>query len=155
MRKYFAGFLLLFVAWGFGLTYYIQIRNLLPEDNRIVEVLLVFFAVVLIYRTFDTVRMYVKSRTTSVKDERRIKEKLRSIIYRKEALFIFITLPYIAAIEPLGFFFTSFLYILAANILLGTRSLRKLIFIPIGFTLITYLLFVGLFDIRLPEGILF
>lgn len=165
MENYIASFLLLIIAWGFGLTYYLQIRSLQPEDKRVVEFLLLLFAAVLLYRTIHTITNYYKKFAVNKKTERVLKkepdslkpviEKLRNTLFKKESIFILITLFYIALLEIMGFFFCSFFYILGANILLGTKGIWKLIFISVGFIFFTYVLFVGIFEIRLPAGVLF
>lgn len=158
MARYIASFALLLGIWAFGLVYYYQIMDLAKQDKMIVEILLLFLVVVLLFRTVSTIidfsKFMAKRKEAGEKGES-FSSALRRVLKRKETIFLAATAPYIALFPIIGFFVTSFFYVMAANILLGTKGKLKLVAIPAGVTLFTYLLFVLVFDIRFPKGILF
>lgn len=158
MASFAAGFALLFVVGGFGLFYFLDIRNLARQDKMVVEVLLALLAVVLAYRAVVTVKDYLRAlaeRRKSGEPGKPASAALRDLLRRKETLFLAVTVPYIALFPKIGFFVTTFAYLLVSNVALGTRGKLKLLAISAGVTLFTYLLFAVLFGIRLPKGVLF
>ncbi len=158
MASFAAGFALLLAVGGFGLFYFLDIRNLARQDKMVVEVLLALLAVVLAYRVVVTAKDYLRAlavRRKSGEPGKPAASALRDLLARKETLFLAVTVPYIALFPAIGFFASTFVYLLVSNLVLGTRGRLKLLAIPAGVTLFTYLLFGTLFGIRLPKGILF
>lgn len=158
MAGYIAQFAVLLITFAFGLAYYLEISDLAQQDKLIVEVLLLFLAVMLVVRTVATIinfsKFLAQRRQNGEKCEA-FKEAAKRVLRRKEFIFLAITALYIALFPKIGFFVTSFIYVLIANILLGTRGKLLLIALPAGLTLFTYLLFGSVFNIKLPSGILF
>lgn len=158
MVSYFAKFIVLLTTLGFGIAYYIDIMKLELQDKLVVEILLLFLAITLLFQIVRTAMDFTQYLAQRRKKEERL-ESLYFLIPRllktKEAIFLMATAPYIILFPKIGFFVSSFIYVLVVNILLGTKGKIKLIAIPTGLILLTYVLFVLVFNIRLPKGILF
>lgn len=158
MASFVAKFTILLIALVFGIAYYIDIMDLARQDKMIVEILLLFLAVTLVIRTVRTIVEYKEFLALSREQGRKVKSistVIRNLFKTKEAIFLATTAPYVVLFPRIGFFVSSFIYVLAANILLGTKGKVKLIAIPTGLTVLIYLLFVVVFEIKLPKGILF
>lgn len=155
MATHFASFAILIITWVAGIAYYLDVRMLARQDKLVVELLLLFLAVLLVLRTISTVRDFIKFRAEEHAAEKKsLSEFFVEIFRSKRAVFLAVTAPYVALFPQLGFFVSSFIYVLIANILLGTRGKTKLILIPLCLVVATYLLFVLALGIRLPRGIL-
>lgn len=158
MAGYIAQFAVLMITLIFGLAYYSEIIHLAQQDKLIVEILLLFLAVVLMIRTVATIvnfsRFLAQRRESGEKGES-FRSTARRVLRSKEVIFLTATALYIVLFPKIGFFVSSFIYVLVANYLLGIRGKLKLIAIPAGLVLFAYLLFGSVFNIKLPSGILF
>ncbi len=157
MPRFVAGFSVILITGIAGFAYYLDIRKLARQDKLIVEILLLFLAVVLVVRTvltFKELTAFLARRRAAGEQGEPFPSAFRRALHSKEVIFLAATASFIALFPHIGFFVSSFLYVLTANILLGTKGKFKLIAIPAGLTLVTYLLFVLVFQIRLPTGIL-
>ena len=158
MARYIASFGVLLMTLVFGLAYFYEIKDLAQKDKMVVEFLLLILAVMLVIRTIATIKNFSKYLAERRENGEKIESfslAARRVLRRKEVTFLAATALYVALFPIVGFFVTSFSYVLVANILLGTRGKVKLIAIPAGLTLFTYLLFGSVFNIKLPSGILF
>ncbi|MBC8499050.1 MAG: tripartite tricarboxylate transporter TctB family protein [Candidatus Atribacteria bacterium] len=63
-------------------------------------------------------------------------------------------LIYIRILEPLGFILSSFLLLLTLMFIFGEKRKMILLFVPIGFSIILYIVFAKLAMVSLPEGII-
>ncbi len=158
MAGYIASFSVLLITLVFGLAYYSDIMHLAHQDKLIVEILLVFLAVALLFRTVATIinfsRFLAQRRESGEKGES-FQTAARRVLRTKEVTFLIATALYVALFPKIGFFVSSFIYVLVANYLLGIRGKLKLFAIPAGLVLFAYLLFGSVFNIKLPSGILF
>lgn len=66
---------------------------------------------------------------------------------------IFALIIYIKILEPLGFILSSFLLLLTLMFIFGEKRKVILLFVPIGFSIILYVVFSKLAMVSLPEGI--
>ncbi len=158
MAVFIARYALLLITSVFGLAYYYDIMDLARKDKIVVELLLLLLVVLIVFRTIATTKNMVKYLAERSEDGEKLEsfsKAVKRILRRKEVTFLAVTAPYIALFPIIGFFVTSFIYVLVANIVLGTRGKLKLIAIPTGLTLFAYLLFGSVFNIKLPSGILF
>ncbi|MFH1934117.1 MAG: tripartite tricarboxylate transporter TctB family protein [Pseudomonadota bacterium] len=62
---------------------------------------------------------------------------------------------YILAIIKVGFFVSSFIFMLIVMFMLGSKRYVSIAAISAGFVLLTYLIFVYFLHINLPHGVLF
>ena len=158
MAKILASFIVLLVTWAFAITYYVDVVDLARQDKMVVEVLLVFLGIVLLIRTVITIKDFVRLRAEEQeegKEKAVVSSAFGGLLNQKQVTFFGVTVPYVALFPFLGFFVSSFLYVLVLNVLLGTRGKLKLIGIPAALTVLSYLLFVLALGIRLPRGLLF
>jgi putative tricarboxylic transport membrane protein len=61
---------------------------------------------------------------------------------------------YIRILEPLGFILSSFLLLLTLMYIFGEKRTVLLFFVPIGFSIVLYIVFAKLAMVFLPEGII-
>lgn len=73
---------------------------------------------------------------------------------KKIFYFMLSTLLYLLIMNYLGFVITTIIYMPIIMWILGTKSKKTLILLPIGFTVLLYILFSNLLGIPLPQGLL-
>lgn len=65
-----------------------------------------------------------------------------------------LVLAYVLAIPVLGYLPTTPVFLLGVLWVMKVRSARRLVLVPVVYTVVTYALFVGLFGVLLPLGVL-
>ena len=72
----------------------------------------------------------------------------------RHMVFIFVLIAYMFLLEPLGFVTSSFLYLVAASLVLGERRYVHMIVANVLSLAVVYLVFRTAFSVVLPEGFL-
>ena len=72
----------------------------------------------------------------------------------RHMIFIFVLIAYMFLLEPLGFITASFLYLVAASLVLGERRYVHMIVSNVVSLAVVYLVFQTAFSVVLPEGLL-
>jgi putative tricarboxylic transport membrane protein len=71
----------------------------------------------------------------------------------RHIVFVFVLIAYMFLLEPLGFIASSFLYLVAASLVLGERRYAHMIVVNVLSLAAVYLVFQTAFSVVLPEGL--
>lgn len=142
----------------FSTVYYLEVIALPRFEQRFTicafYYAFIFFSSIIIFRNL---KQLIKLKKDSMplgewdKWYRNIKWNFLS----KKLTFFALCCGYIIAITKVGFFTSSFIFMLISMFLLGNRRYVSMVAISAGFVLLTYLMFVYFLHIKLPVGVLF
>jgi putative tricarboxylic transport membrane protein len=153
------GNLLFISAVGlFGLIYFLDVQRLPEAEERtVVDILFWILLVLLAMEASRTLYLMVKDAKTKVHavEIKKAKERIQDGLSNKSIILMIFFIIYVMLIPKVGFFVSSFLFVMLLKYYLGSRKLWELVLIPTGLLSIVYLIFVKLLLIKLPPGILF
>lgn len=139
----------------YGLAYYSDIRKLPAREKMVVEYILIALAVLVAIEAgraiIDFRKFLMEQNTDRTKFD---SNAILGLSENKQVIVIVLTAIYMIIFPILGFFVTSFLYVFLLNLILGIRNKLQLVAIPAGLLVFVYILFVILFSVKLPAGIL-
>lgn len=143
---------------AFALFYLFDISDLKnPQDkllvNPVIWIIVILYPIIIWqeWRTFKE-EQPKEEKTDSQNDENSSETTTR--MTKRIFLFMLTTFVYLLLIDFVGFIITTVLYIPILMWILGTKSKKVLIILPIVTTIALYILFDLLLEIPLPHGIL-
>ncbi|MEN1762000.1 tripartite tricarboxylate transporter TctB family protein [Anoxynatronum sibiricum] len=162
MKKKITDMMVLVIIGGFSMAYFNDISRLAQREKLVVQGLM---AVVLVLWVVQAVRLFIEIRksvsdnkspqTQQNKETKQIHNQptMKELMANKQVLLIILAAIYMIVFPFIGFFVTSFIFVLAVNLLMGTKSKLQLFAIPTGLLIFVYILFILIFKVRLPAGI--
>lgn len=138
----------------FSIFYYLDVRQLPePEERSLVVILLIGLGILLIVETGRSIVRGIKNR----KDENNTSffQDLVKWLKGRQSLLLISMIAYVILIPIIGFYVTSFLFIVFLNYFLESRKIWELTVLPLVLLLLIYLLFNVFLGVNLPEGFLF
>ena len=150
-----AGAFLAFGGWLFWASGNIR-QGSVPDSvgsggvARVLATVIIIMSATLIVR-----RLLSWTRTTRLLAEEGSTDDERAPASSRRAFLVFAMLvAYVAGVQYVGYPIATPLFLLAGLLAMDVRSISKLTAIPIGYTVGTYVLFVGAFGVLLPLGLL-
>ncbi|MFG6117985.1 tripartite tricarboxylate transporter TctB family protein [Thalassobacillus sp. B23F22_16] len=141
--------LFLLCIGAFALIYFFDVRTLPdPEEKNLVMWLLIGLGFLLV---FDAGRSLYKG----------FRSKESGLLFfkdwwkwgkSKEAILVYSVVGYVALIPVIGFFVTSFVFVLVLNLVLKNRKWWESIIIPTILLIAVYIMFVWFLGVDLPQG---
>ena len=125
----------------FALAVYLYARNWQMEAGlypRAVAVLIFALSAVLFIRPQNTTKKTVRGMLTEAWNN-------RDILY-----VLLLTVAFVASVETIGFFIGLPIYLVAVQLLMGSRNAKRIILATSLITAIIYLIFVVMLSIRIP-----
>lgn len=162
MKKQITDMMVLVIIGGFSMAYFNDISRLAQREKLVVQGLM---AVVLVLWVVQAVRLFIEIRKTvsdkkspqsqQNKETKQIhnQQTMKELMANKQVLLIILAAIYMIVFPFIGFFVTSFIFVMAVNLLMGTKSKLQLFAIPTGLLIFVYILFILIFKVRLPAGI--
>lgn len=142
----------------FTIFYFMETNSLQnPQDKLLINPVILIMVLLYPIIIWQEWREHKKEQK-EVKDESELSEEGESDdessakLTRKVFLFMLLTLLYLLVIEYVGFIITTVIYMPVLMYVLGTKSKKILITLPVIFTILLYLLFNNMLGIPLPLG---
>ncbi|MDZ4164491.1 MAG: tripartite tricarboxylate transporter TctB family protein [Smithellaceae bacterium] len=111
----------------------------------------ILIAVIVLLAIGMFLEAYLKYRRERAgKETREVPEE--GINYKRAAVFALLIFAYILAINPLGYFVTTPVFIIGALYYLKAARMRTILIITVCFTVFVYLLFVKFLHLPIPLG---
>lgn len=153
MSKPIGNLVILFVLAILTSIYFFDVQTLPNKEERIVvETLFYILLFLMIIEAIKSIISVVKDRTRS-EDSRASSFTWGSLVKNKQGILFISLVVYVLGIPVLGFFVTSFIYMIFLNYFLKNRKKWQIFVIPVLVLTVCYLLFVQILNIRLPAGI--
>lgn len=146
--------ILILILGGFGLYYFLDVRSLPNAEERlIVENLFWFLVVLLVIEASRTIYQIWRDRKKEKKMENSLQNLIKAWLFNKPVMLMVGLTVYIILFPLIGFFVTSFLFLVGFSFFLGSRKFWELSVIPVISLAFLYFIFVYFLEIRLPKGI--
>lgn len=143
----------------FIIVYYFDISSLKNSQDKLL-VNPIIWIVILLYPIIIWQEWREKKKNEAVQQEDVTEKEIdeddetSARLSKKVLLFMIFTLAYLILLNYVGFIVSTIIYMPALMSVLGTKSKKILIILPIATTVILYILFNNLLGIPLPEGVL-
>ena len=147
------------IATVMCLYIFLDSQKLSFKNSIYVTVMFVIFMTMTVWEVFAEMRAVQKEKKESlpVKEESSegTKEAKEPFYKNKKLILLAAMILFILLMSIFGFFVAALITYIFLTFLLGTRNLVQLFVIPVITLALIYVIFVMLFNIRLPQGILF
>ncbi|UTR12052.1 tripartite tricarboxylate transporter TctB family protein [Evansella sp. LMS18] len=154
MLKETGNLLLLVVILGLGTAYYFDVLTLPNREEQLIVKILFYLLIILVLFEFSkSLFKFAAGRKKQDRSKKQLQD-LRTLLTNKPMILSLMMIGYLVLIPLIGFFVSSFVFLLFLNFHLGNRKVKELFVIPGAVLIFTYFLFVQLLNIRLPAGIL-
>ena len=149
MKRYSANILFLVSLIFLALLFYFLSLSDLPQlERKLFPIIILVCAILFIF--IDLIYIF-KNRNNSVSASQFIKkDTLLKIFYMSIAIIV-----YLALLDNIGFFITSFLFMVFLFIMLGVKEKPKMILISVATLLSIYFIFILGLGLKFPSGMLF
>lgn len=158
MGKIIINFSLIAVMIIFSTIYYLEIIALPRFEQKFTictfYYFFLFFSIIVIFRNLKELMGLKRNGMLKGEWEKWRRSINWHFIFRKLTFFAFCC-GFILSITSVGFFTSSFIFMIIAMFLLGNRRYLSIFGISGGFVFLTYFIFVYLLHIKLPSGVLF
>lgn len=151
----------IFVATGillFALLYLYEISSLNHSQDKLLVNPVIWIIVILypiiIWQEWRQFKGKQAQEQTSEPEKEKESSETSAKLTKKVLFFMLSTFGYLIGMNYLGFFMMTIIYMPLLMWVLGTKSKRILIILPIATTIILYVLFDMVLEIPLPQGLL-
>lgn len=111
----------------------------------------ILIAVVVLLAVGMFLEAYLKYRRES-KDKGKNKDVDKEVNYKRATTFTLMIFAYILAINPLGYFLVTPVFIIGSLYYLKATKMKNILIITVFFTIFVYLLFVRFLNLPIPLG---
>ncbi|SFE54643.1 tripartite tricarboxylate transporter TctB family protein [Alteribacillus iranensis] len=136
----------------FAVVYYLDVRTLPePEERNLVVLLLWGLGILLV---IETSRSLIRGWRKRQEEHSSFFQDMKAWVMGKQAILLFGIIAYVIFVPIVGFFVTSFVFIVLLNYLLESRKAWELTVIPVILLILIYVLFSMFLGVELPRGFL-
>lgn len=149
--------LLLIVLMSYAIVYFLEIIKFPYFEQRItITILFIAFSFFCVLEIIaNLISLSKNKKDGKVKEEKVFNISFKKLLYDKKILLTLLLIFYAVLIPFLGFFTTSFIFLVLTLYMLGTRNYYLVFGLPIGLVLCFYYCFVVLLKVRIPTGVFY
>lgn len=152
-------FVFLAIATVMCLYIFLDSQKLSFKNSIYVTVMFVIFITMTVWEVLAEMRTVQREKKEAVPEKEGssedTKEAKEPFYKNKKLILVAAMLLFVALMSIFGFFVAALVSYIFLTFLLGTRNPVQLLVIPVITLALIYVIFVMLFNIRLPQGLLF
>ena len=135
---------------GYAILYYFQVYSLPNPEINLLLIRPVFYMLVVATVIYILLQIFGESNQKNEEDS----AQTEPIKWNRTIAFSILTVAYVFILDYVGFVILTLVYMVALMLVLGVRTYKSLVLVPLVLTTLIYLVCEVWLNVRLPQGFL-